>query len=82
MTNLAKALHGKNCAVQKKSVSIAQPKTLVSLGSLEAVIYKKPNIAAPYKHIFKNNKPSLAVSESGKLYICGGVYKVNGRGII
>jgi len=76
---------GKQPDLVKPVGDLTPPKWLVKLGDLKAVIYSsdKGGTKQDYIHEFKNPKPELASSKSGKkLFLLGGGYKINWRGIV
>lgn len=71
-------------AVVYKVDSLEIPGVLVRLGDLVEVTYKSNKFdrrSRLYVHKFGSDKPVLAASKDGKLYIVGGGYKITGRGI-
>ncbi len=70
----------------KKPVSIVRashpeiPQSLVALGKLESVIYKKFSDGMSYIHDLKRG--TLAADRRGKLYIIGDKAKITERGIL
>jgi hypothetical protein len=63
-----------------------EPRALVELGRLEAVEYATSKVGdgpSIYRHKFTSRRPRLAVDVDGhQLFIVGGGYKVQPRGIV
>ncbi len=71
-------------AVAYKIDSLSIPGVLVRLGDLIEITYKSNKFdkrSRLYVHKFGANKPVLAASKDGKLFIIGGGYRITGRGI-
>lgn len=71
-------------AVVHKVDSLKIPGVLVSLGDLVEITYKSNKFdkrSRLYVHKFGADKPVLAASKDGKLFIIGGGYRITSRGI-
>jgi len=78
---VAKKIIGRS-DLKKSAVSVSSPKVLIALGDLVSVVYRRDADGKTYIHKFAKSAPKLSVSEKNKLFIVGGNYRVNERGII